>query len=169
MAETYQYLGRATATGSAMVLTVSGIDQTYEDIEIVFHVISAAAAASSGKVTCNGDSGSFYKKCAWRINGTTLYGEQQSSTYWQIRYGQGAYTGPEYAYAKIYLPDYATAIAHPGVYRSSSWDSYTQGEQAFGGLLYEPSTPAAITSVTWTGVYTIQADCTMTVYGINYS
>lgn len=168
----YDFLGRATADGSAMTLTVSGIPQTHKDLEIICHVISDTAAASSGKITVNGDSGGNYRRNGWRINGTTLYGiaDIPGSGGWDINFsqGSGAFGGPAAALAKIYLSNYSTAVDHPGSYQSTSWDSYTSGEQAVGGLLYDNSSPAAITSITWTGVYTIKADCTITVYGIDY-
>jgi len=172
MATSYDFLGKVTATGSASVMTLSGIDQTYQDIEFIFQAKTGATYGASGAdITFNGDTSSVYHQTAWLKNGTTMYGAQYSSNaHFDIGYGQGPATGDDMmGFTRIYVADYASAVDHPGIWQSTSWDNNSTGAMHWGGNLYAPGTPAAITSVTWTGVYTIEANCGICAYGINYS
>lgn len=172
MATSYDFLGKVTATGSASVMTLSGIPQTHKDIEFIFQAKTGATHGASGAdITLNGDTGSVYHQTAWLKNGTTMYGQQQASiAHFDIGYGQGPATGDGMmGFTRIYISDYASAVDHPGIYQSTSWDNNSTGAMHWGGNLYAPGSPAAITSVTWTGVYTIEANCSICAYGINYS
>ena len=167
MAETYAFLGKVTGDASSVVLTMTGIDQTYQDIEFICHIISSAGGGSSGMVTLNGDSGTFYKRSCVRDNGGTMYGKQETAAMWDINYSQAGAGG--FSLVKIYIPDYATAVDHPAMYFSTGGDSDTSWEIASGGISYTPSTPAAVTSFTWTGTQTIGTNSVICAYGINYS
>ena len=153
-------------------MTLSGLDQTYQDIEFIFQAKTDATHGASGSdITLNGDTGSNYSQAAWGKNGTGFYGDQKSGvTNFDINYGQGPGINDDVmGFCRIYIADYASAADHPGFYQNSSWDNNSTGGMWWGGVLYAPGSPAAITSVTWTGVYTIEANCSICAYGINYS
>jgi len=171
MAGTYDFLGKVTADGSSAVMTLSGIPQTHQDIELIFQAkTDATYGASSTDVTLNGDTGSNYRKTSWGINGNSQYGEASATTHFDINFGQGPGINDDMmGFLRMYLVNYTNAVDHPGFYQNSSWDNQNTGAQWWGGVLYNPSSSAAITSVTWTAVYTIEANCSIAAYGIDYS
>ena len=172
MAPTYDFLGKVTADGSSAVMTLSGIDQTYQDLEIVCQVKTAATyGASGGRVTLNGNTSTVYAANGVRVNGSVLYGDASTGTSWfDVSYSQGpAINSDMLGFAKFYFPNYAAAEMHTGNLWHSSWDSTTAGQAAYMGVLSNPGSAVALTSFTWTGVYTIEANCTICAYGINYS
>ena len=167
MAETYTFLGKVIGDTSSVVLTMSGIDQTYQDIEFVCHVISSTSGASSGQVTLNGDTGSVYQRACVRDNGGTMYGKGETRANWDINYCQSGDGG--FSMVRIYIPDYASAVDHPASFFATGGDDTTHWELQLGALSYTPGSPAAVTSLTWTGTQTIVANSTICAYGINYS
>jgi hypothetical protein len=167
MAATYDFLGKATGDSTSAVLTLSGIDQTYQDIEFLCHIISSTGGGSSGKVTLNGDTGSVYQRSCVRNTAGTMYGKSEGTTSWDINYSQGKAGG--FGLVKIYIPDYASAVDHPASYFSTGGDDDTSWELALGALSYTPGSAAAITSFTWTGTQTIVTNSAICAYGINYS
>ena len=167
MAGTYDFLGKATGDSTSAVLTLSGIDQTYQDIEFLCHIISSTGGGSSGLVTLNGDTGSTYQRTCVRDNSGTMYGKGETAAGWDINYSQGKAGG--FSLVKIYMPNYASAVDHPASFFSTGGDDDTSWEIQLGALSYTPSSPAAITSFTWTGTQTIVTNSAICAYGINYS
>ncbi len=170
--ETYKFLGKVTADGSSSVMTLAGIPQTHRDIEIIFQAkTNTGNGAAGADITLNGDTGSNYRQNGWGINGLSQLGNAQATTHFDINYGSGPgnVNSQMMGWCKMYLLNYTNAVDHPGWYMNSSWDNYTTGAQWWNGVLYNPSSAAAITSVTWTAVYTLEANCSIAAYGIDYS
>ena len=172
MASTYDFLGKVTATGSSTVMTLSGLDQTYQDIEFIVQAKTASTSygASGADVILNSDTSSSYSSSAWGKNGTGFYHDQYTKTHFDINYGQGPGNNDKtMGFYRLYIASYASAVDHPGFFQNTSWDTNAVGGMWWGGCSYAPSTAAAITSITWTGIYQIEANCSICAYGINYS
>ena len=172
MAATYDYLATATAVGTPLYLEVTGIDQTYQDLEvIIMSKANATYGASSGKLTFNSVTSSDYSFTTVRKNGSSMYaGIWNSQTSMDMNFAHGPATGSQMSgFVKVYIPGYASSTAHPVNWWSTSWDSTTAGEISYTAGIFEPSSAAAITSMKWTCVYAIENGCTMTVYGIKYA
>ena len=175
MASTYDFLGKATADGSAAVLTLSGIPGTYQDLEICCQVkVAASYGTLDARISLNGDAGtSHYSKVSLRIHGTSnsAGANEAGEGYIALDNGTGPATGSNMSgWAKIYIADYASTDDHSINCWTTAWDSTTSGCVSYTCGMYMPGSGAAITSITWTiasGV--IESGCTIAAYGINYS
>lgn len=171
MAATYDHLATATASGTPLYLEITGIDQTYQDLEvIIMSKANATYGASAGKLTFNGVTSSDYSWTKLRKNGTTMYATiSNSQADFDINYAHGPATGSQMSgFVRVYIPDYASSTNHPVNWWSTSWDSTTAGEISYTAGLFEPSAQA-VSSMKWTCVYAIENGCTMTIYGIKYA
>jgi hypothetical protein len=173
MAATHEHIATATASSSPSFLEVTSIPATYQDLEIIIQskTDQTSYGASSGKITFNGVTSSDYHLTKIRKNGTSMYATVSSSqAEFDINYAHGPGNQSEMSgYVRLYIPEYASSVAHAVNLWATSWDTTTAGEVSYTAGMFRPSSSQAISSIKWTTVYTIEDDCTMSVYGINYA
>tara|TARA_B100001250_G_scaffold408587_2_gene431273 strand:+ start:397 stop:921 length:525 start_codon:yes stop_codon:yes gene_type:complete len=174
MAATHEHIATATASSSPLFLEVTSIPATYKDLEVIIQskTDETSYGATSGKVTVNGAT-TGYSFTTIRKNGSNMYGGiWTSQSNFDMNYAHGPGNQSEMSgYVRLYIPDYATSLwEHPVNWWSTSWDTTTAGEVAYtAGVYISASEEETISSIKWTTVYTIEDDCTMSVYGINYA
>tara|TARA_B100001939_G_C16923321_1_gene610402 strand:- start:310 stop:831 length:522 start_codon:yes stop_codon:yes gene_type:complete len=173
MAATHEHIATATASSSPSFLEVTSIPATYQDLEVIIQskTDQTSYGASSGKITFNGVTSSDYSLTKIRKNGTSMYASVSSSqAEFDINYAHGPGNQSEMSgYVRLYIPEYASSVAHAVNLWATSWDTTTAGEVSYTAGMFRPSSSQAISSIKWTTVYTIEDDCTMSVYGINYA
>ena len=173
MAATHTFLGQTKLAGTAATMTLSVISGDYQDLEIVVLAKHDSNVAAYGRVSFNGDSGtSHYGRCNLYLpNGTTAAGtvSETGEGYIDVSYGTGPSSGfGAVGWCRMYIPAYSASEPHPIDLKHCSWDTTTAGENAWQSCMYQPGTPAAITSVTWTASAVMEIGCSITAYGIKY-
>ncbi len=168
----HEHIATATASSSPLYLEVTSIPSTYQDLEIIIQSKTTGSnGASSGKITFNGVTSSDYHLTKIRKNGNTMYATVSSNqANFNINYSHGPGNNSQMCgYVRLYIPDYASSAEHPANWWATSWDTTTAGEVSYTAGKFSPSSAQAISSIKWTTVYTIEDDCTMSVYGITYA
>ncbi len=176
MAATFDEIGTVTADGTTTAIEVTGIDQTYDDLQVVLEFFIADTASTyTGYLSVNGDT------ATGTYNSDTMIGEgsgsytyqEDSNTYsgWRIlNCPTNGGSGTPYYWGNMIIDmmQYTATRQKAFIVRHCTFNAVgTNSAIGAAGLGY--TNTAAISSIKFSSDYNIGNGSTMTVYGITNS
>tara|TARA_B100001996_G_C18620349_1_gene577439 strand:- start:243 stop:773 length:531 start_codon:yes stop_codon:yes gene_type:complete len=176
MAATFDEIGTVTADGTTTAIEVTGIDQTYDDLQVIFeYFIDDSSNPYTAYVSVNGDTATS------TYNSDTMIGEGSGSYTYQEDYNSYAGwrilncpsnsgSGTPYYWGNtiIDMMQYTATRQKSFIARHCTFNSVgTNSAIGAAGLGYRNT--AAISSIKFSASANIGSGSTITVYGIKNS
>ena len=177
MAATFDEIGSVTADGTTVAIEVTGIDQTYDDLQVILEFfIDDSGAVATGYVSVNGDTAtSTYNSdtMIYEADGSYTYQEDYNSySGWRmLNSPTNGGSGTPYYWGNMIIDmmQYTATRTKAFIVRHCTFNEVgTNSSIGAAGLGYNNT--AAISSIKLsTGAGVIGSGSTITVYGIKNS
>ena len=176
MAATFDEIGTVTADGTTTAIEVTGIDQSYDDLHVIFEFfIADSGAVATSYVLVNGDTAtSTYNSDSMWLDGSGSYTYQEdynSFQGWRLMNSPtngGSGTPNHWGNIMIDMMQYTATRTKSFIARHCTFnESGTSSAIGAAGLGYRNT--AAISSIKLSASANIGSGSTITVYGITNS
>ena len=177
MAATFDEIGSVTADGTTTAIEVTGIDQTYDDLQVILEFfIADSGAVATSYVLVNGDTAtSTYNSDSMWLDGSGSYTYQEDYNSFQgwrmMNSPTNGGSGTPYYWGNIIIDmmQYTATRTKAFIVRNCTFNEVgTNSAIGAAGLGYNNT--AAISSIKLsTSAGTIGSGSTITVYGITNS
>jgi len=176
MAATFDEIGSVTADGTTTAIEVTGIDQTYDDLQVILEFfIDDSGAVATSYVLVNGDTAtSTYNSDSMWLEGNNSYMYQEDYNSFQgwrmMNSPTNGGSGTPYYWGNIIIDmmQYTATRTKAFILRNCTFNEVgTSSAIGAAGLGYRNT--AAISSISLSASANIGSGSTITVYGITNS
>ena len=176
MAATFDEIGSVTADGTTTAIEVTGIDQTYDDLQVILEFfIADSGAVATSYVLVNGDTAtSTYNSASMWLEGNNSYMYQEDYNSFQgwrmMNSPTNGGSGTPYYWGNIIIDmmQYTATRTKAFILRNCTFNEVgTSSAIGAAGLGYRNT--AAISSISLSASANIGSGSTITVYGITNS